>query len=353
MTRVLPLLCPVLLLVGCGGKEGGEPGEAGARALLERFLASGADHAALTAALKPEEADYEAVFAGEAAPLAAEGYGELWKRDDARIKPEEGQTALLLWKATTEDLREWRGDALHHFPGGYRKVARHLQPGLVFFRWKFVKPGEETGMAYDGLVHVNGAWRLFPKPWRVLAKLEAGGSDPAPEPDSPPPAPPDARAPADAALSKEVATTRLACFRLGKDLGLVTVGRPQGLAAQTASEMFARCEKLAGAMRATLPPLPALEGESARDLARALGYLLRDLEGVRGTLRQSYGAEGAALFDVATCGALLIVLYSAGEERLETDALVQRIERSAGAAAIPAELAKPLLDAVAARASYD
>jgi hypothetical protein len=35
-------------------------------------------------------------------------------------------------------------------------------------RWKFVKPGETIGMAYDGLVFVNGHWAWFPKAWHAL-----------------------------------------------------------------------------------------------------------------------------------------------------------------------------------------
>ena len=31
-----------------------------------------------------------------------------------------------------------------------------------------VLPGESLGMAFDGLVHVNGHWAWFPKPWRAL-----------------------------------------------------------------------------------------------------------------------------------------------------------------------------------------
>lgn len=31
-----------------------------------------------------------------------------------------------------------------------------------------LEPGQTLGMAFDGLVHVNGHWRLFPKPWKAL-----------------------------------------------------------------------------------------------------------------------------------------------------------------------------------------
>jgi hypothetical protein len=46
-----------------------------------------------------------------------------------------------------------------------KRVAEHLKPGLTLYRFKFVKPGETVGMAYDGLVHVNGHWVMLPKPW--------------------------------------------------------------------------------------------------------------------------------------------------------------------------------------------
>jgi hypothetical protein len=35
------------------------------------------------------------------------------------------------------------------------------------YRWKFTKPGETLGMAFDGLYQINGRWVLMPKPWRI------------------------------------------------------------------------------------------------------------------------------------------------------------------------------------------
>ena len=37
------------------------------------------------------------------------------------------------------------------FGGGYAKLASHLAPGVVLYRFKFVEPGRDLGMAFDGL----------------------------------------------------------------------------------------------------------------------------------------------------------------------------------------------------------
>lgn len=47
-------------------------------------------------------------------------------------------------------------------------MAPFLNKGLVFYRFKFVEPGKELGISFDGLVFVNGRFVIFPKPWRML-----------------------------------------------------------------------------------------------------------------------------------------------------------------------------------------
>ena len=83
------------------------------------------------------------------------------------ISPKAGQTELLLWNATSEELNEGTGDA-GQFPGGYQEAAKHLKPGVTWYRFKFVEPGKTLGMAFDGLACINGRWTIFPEPWRVL-----------------------------------------------------------------------------------------------------------------------------------------------------------------------------------------
>ncbi len=136
--------------------------------MLSEFLAPGANHAKLSADLAPASGNYAAAFEGDAAAKAAAGYKQAWEGGLIVVKPNAGQTELLLWKATAEELKAWTGDAKDQFPGGYREIAKHLKPGVTWYRFKFVEPGSTSGMAYDGLVCVNGRWTIFPKPWRVL-----------------------------------------------------------------------------------------------------------------------------------------------------------------------------------------
>ena len=84
------------------------------------------------------------------------------------LAPKTGQTELLLSSATSEELQKWTGNAKDQFPGGYEKIGPSIADGFTFYRFKFVAPGAKLGMAFDGLVHVNGHWRLFPKPYRVF-----------------------------------------------------------------------------------------------------------------------------------------------------------------------------------------
>ena len=88
---------------------------------------------------------------------------------------------MLLYHVTTADLKKWTEAASRDFPGGYRTVASKFNDGITVYRFKFVKPGETLGMAYDGLVYVNGHWRIFPKPWQVAssrAETKPGKAEP-------------------------------------------------------------------------------------------------------------------------------------------------------------------------------
>lgn len=142
----------------------------GAKALVAEFLKPDADRKKMTMDLRPTKEDYRAFYADEATAARAETFfDKMWSSGDAVVAPKEGQTELILLSATTEQLNELvpEGEAAQ-FPTGMQSLASNLKPNLTIYAFKFVKPGESTGMAFEGLTHVNGRWRLFPKPWRFM-----------------------------------------------------------------------------------------------------------------------------------------------------------------------------------------
>jgi len=163
----------VVAAAACGKKSGGSaavskyPGtDDGAKQMLTDLRTSN-DAAGMTKALKPTSADYKAVFTDDFAAKAEKGYEELWNDPKSVIGADPANTELKLFKATTDDIKAWTHDVEMDFPGGYEKVKDSFKPGLTVYRWKYVKPGETLGMAYDGLIYVNNHWAWFPKPWRI------------------------------------------------------------------------------------------------------------------------------------------------------------------------------------------
>jgi hypothetical protein len=149
--------------------------EDGARALLSQFVAPNADPIALTRSLRPTSSDYKTLFDAKTAPKIEAAQAKDWNSNKAVIKAKPGQTEVKVWSATGSDLAKGVANA-KEFPADYKKVAKHLSPTVLFFRFKFVEPGKDVGTAYDGLAFVNGHWVIAPKPWRAL-EGKAGGMD--------------------------------------------------------------------------------------------------------------------------------------------------------------------------------
>lgn len=155
--------------------------DTGPQTMLKQFVAPGADHAALTRALRPTTADYKALFDASTAPRVEAAQSKEWASSKAVIKPSKaGQTEVKVWPATGAELAGGTGNA-KEFPAGYAKIAKHLQPGVTFYRFKFVEPGKDVGTAYDGLAFVNGHWVVTPKPWRALEGKDEPADKPKPK----------------------------------------------------------------------------------------------------------------------------------------------------------------------------
>lgn len=171
MKSVYGLMIAAACLGGCkkGGDAGGgsQANAAQATEVLGALAKPGADHAKLTAALRPKPEDYAAVFVGDAAAKMKEAMEPLWDGGKLTLKPQPEQTELKVFGAAQSQLANGDGHAVH-CPGGYKDVAGKIQPKVVVYCGRFVKPGEKLGLTVDGLVYVNNHWALFPKPFRVL-----------------------------------------------------------------------------------------------------------------------------------------------------------------------------------------
>ncbi|MEO0751927.1 MAG: hypothetical protein AAFY25_08990 [Pseudomonadota bacterium] len=137
-----------------------------ARAFLHQFLDQGADRVALTAGMRPTEDEIRAVYTAPLADALVGMYREMFKPGVA-IGPNPGQTEVLLWGSTTDGLRAGVPE-LADFPGGYKEVRAMMQGGFPIYRFKFVEPGQRSGMAFDGLIFINNRYVLMPKPWRAM-----------------------------------------------------------------------------------------------------------------------------------------------------------------------------------------
>ncbi|MEZ6136721.1 MAG: hypothetical protein R3C53_17630 [Pirellulaceae bacterium] len=109
----------------------------------------------------------EKVFTKEMASTLAEAYREAYDKGDLVIAGKPGQTVVKLTAASTDDLIGWTGSAAEHLAGGWKRMGKFVHPGYRIYTIKFLKPGEELGMRFDGLTKVDGKWYIFPKAWRL------------------------------------------------------------------------------------------------------------------------------------------------------------------------------------------
>ncbi len=134
------------------------------------LLALGQDsESKLAAGLAPRPEDYACAFQSEAVEVARRGYAALWAAPP-RVTPAHPDSRLEIHIAPAGMLAD-DNELSWHFPRGYRSIAHLLDPHRVWVAWKLIPPGQDAGMAYDGLVWLDDHWVWFPKPYRLLAEL--------------------------------------------------------------------------------------------------------------------------------------------------------------------------------------
>ena len=169
MNHKILIFCSALVMAGAATSFAETyPGtDAGATQLANAFLKPGADHAAMSKQLRPTPADYAAVFEGDFGTKVAAAWNPQWDAGQVVMAPKPGQTEVKVSSATTDELKAGTGNATE-LAGGWKEAAAKMKPGLKVYRFHFLEPGKTAGMSFDGLIYVNGNWRVFPKPWRAL-----------------------------------------------------------------------------------------------------------------------------------------------------------------------------------------
>lgn len=135
-----------------------------------------AERAAFFRSLQPQPEDYAQVFRPEAAPTARAFYEAMWAQP-MEMTWNLRQTELRVAAAFAEDFAEWNARA-EPYPGGYRDIAQHLQPGIIWLRWEMKEPGELYGLSADGLVQLGERLLWFPRPFAALTTQLPGRGSP-------------------------------------------------------------------------------------------------------------------------------------------------------------------------------
>jgi hypothetical protein len=132
----------------------------------------GDGRSAMLAALRPRPGDALRVFAPALAVAAEAAFAARWP--EAGDLPVPGPGSRLDIHVAPAGLLLDDNALSRHFPGGYQRLAPHLQPQRVWVAWKVIERGASAGIAYDGLVWIDDHWAWFPKPFRVLREALDG-----------------------------------------------------------------------------------------------------------------------------------------------------------------------------------
>jgi len=109
---------------------------------------------------KPSQLDFQRAFI-DGAEEAWVRYQKIWDRTPVPL-PKEGLNQLLIQASTPDLLPEAR-----LFPKGYGQCVHRFHPKTVWVSWKYLRQGETSGMAYNGLAWLGDRFKWFPKPWRL------------------------------------------------------------------------------------------------------------------------------------------------------------------------------------------
>jgi hypothetical protein len=108
---------------------------------------------------KPTPAALAAIAATDEDQSKLQAYCETMYKELEPGKPAANSklTEIIIFGPKFEDL-----------PGGYTSKRQHFKADVKFYAFKYVAPGETTGVSFDGAFEVEGKWYFLPKAHRAF-----------------------------------------------------------------------------------------------------------------------------------------------------------------------------------------
>lgn len=149
------------------------------------------------------------------------------------------------------------------------------------------------------------------------------------------------------AEKKEALNTmrRAATWRFSRSLSMLAILRAEKAPKKILDSMQRDVDKLGKALRLKVPEMPKLTGDRIKDLAHALGYLLRTAGPSIGRKLRSYGTEHPAIFELAVKSSILAVLYIGKPNDKIVAAAREAVKVSGKRTGIPSRLWNPMVSA--------
>ena len=147
-------------------------------------------------------------------------------------------------------------------------------------------------------------------------------------------------------------STQKLSWILGSKLSLAAVVHAEGMEKAVVDKQFMSAVNAAVPLDIKLPALPARKGDKIDDKASTLVYLLNTTGNpIGGILGRNYGADHAAIFEIALKSNILLMMYGPGESTSNTIANVIRTRRTT--AGLPNGMTDPLLALIEQQATFD
>lgn len=151
--------------------------------------------------------------------------------------------------------------------------------------------------------------------------------------------------------TKSASSKRLA-WDIGSKLSLAALGHGRGASESAVGGVMGKANDMARELDVEIPSLPENTGDTTKDSAAALNYLMRTAgDSIAKKLKDKHSEEHAALFEMALKSNMLMMLYSPDDSMGRSIAGV--IKDRGAKAGLSESLWQPVVDKIEEKASFE